>query len=168
MKMVPLTIVVGQDGVYSFRIFGLAETALYSVSNTLCITISRHNDALPVKNSVVDSLYTSHFSPPMAPLSAEYTGSRSMRAGMIWLVFTGFPEPGAVMDRVLFDRVGVDRLTAGRLRAAGSMSGIVEAGSRSTSSTSRAARLQRATRRTGHELHQSNAEGYAIAAPESP
>lgn len=74
------------------------------------------------------------------------------------------------MDRVLFDNVGVDRLTAGRLKAAGSMSGIVEdgvveAGSRSTS---RAARQQRATQKTGHELHQSNAESYAITVPESP
>lgn len=64
----------------------------------------------------------------MAPLSTAYSGSKSMRAGIIWLVFTGFPDPGAVMDRVLFDRVGVDRLTAGRLKAAGSISGIVEDG----------------------------------------
>jgi hypothetical protein len=96
-----------------------------------------------------------------------------MRAGMIWLILTGFPEPGAVMERVLFARVGVERLTAGRLKAAGSMSGIVEDGGCGgwitvNTSASRAARLQRATWKSGHELHQSNADGYAITVPESP
>lgn len=79
---------------------------------------------IPTRNSIVDSLYISHCSPPIALLRGVYKGSRSMRAGIIWLVLTGLPEPGAVMDRVLFASVGVERLTAGRLKAAGSMSGM--------------------------------------------
>lgn len=64
----------------------------------------------------------------MALLSAVYNGSRSIRAGITWLVLNGFPEPGAEMGSVLLDKIGVDRLTVGRLKAAGSMSGMVEFG----------------------------------------
>ena len=59
-------------------------------------------------------------------------GSRSIRAGMIWLVLGAFCSDGAetVMDFV--ERIGVDRLTDGRLRSAGLMSGIVTAGGTTT------------------------------------
>ena len=61
----------------------------------------------------------------MAALSAVYSGSRSIRAGIIWLDFAIFGAPGAKPARVLLDRIGVERLTDGRLKAAGSMSGIL-------------------------------------------
>lgn len=47
-----------------------------------------------------------------------------MRAGIIWLVLVTFCEVGA--ETVIDFRVGVERETDGRLRAAGSMSGMVE------------------------------------------
>lgn len=47
---------------------------------------------------------------------------------MIWLVLTAFWEPGAVSVSDFVDNTGVETLTAGRLRAAGSMSGIVDRG----------------------------------------
>src|SRR6516162_5903772 len=54
-------------------------------------------------------------------------GSRSIRAGINWLVFGAFCRggPETVMD--LLDRIGVERLIDGRLRAAGSspMSGMI-------------------------------------------
>ena len=49
-----------------------------------------------------------------------------MRGGMIWLVLMIFWEPGAETVMVLLARVGVERLIEGRLKAAGSMSGMVE------------------------------------------
>lgn len=54
-------------------------------------------------------------------------GSRSMRAGIIWLVLMGFAAvEGVETVIVLLDRVGVVRLTAGRDdRSAGLMSGIL-------------------------------------------
>lgn len=58
----------------------------------------------------------------MADFKAAYRGSRSMRAGIIWLVLVTFWETGA--ETVMDFRVGVERLTEGRLKAAGSMSGI--------------------------------------------
>lgn len=46
-----------------------------------------------------------------------------MRAGIIWLVFVTFWEIGA--ETVIDLSIGVDKDTEGRLRAAGSMSGMV-------------------------------------------
>ena len=46
-----------------------------------------------------------------------------MRAGMIWLVLVTFCDVGA--ETVIDFRVGVERLTEGRLKAAGSMSGML-------------------------------------------
>lgn len=68
---------------------------------------------------------------------------------MIWLVLTAFWEPGAVSVSDLVDKTGVDTLTAGRLRAAGSMSGIVDRGERD-GELSRAAVERRATRGQDH------------------
>ena len=45
---------------------------------------------------------------------------------MIWLVLVIFWAPGAETTMALFDRGGVDRVIDGRLKAAGSISGIVE------------------------------------------
>jgi len=45
-----------------------------------------------------------------------------MRAGIIWLVFVIFWVAG--VETVIVLRTGVDRLIEGRLRAAGSMSGM--------------------------------------------
>ncbi len=52
-------------------------------------------------------------------------GSRSMRAGMIWLVLGAFcsDEAETVMD--LAERMGVERLMEARLSSAGLMSGIL-------------------------------------------
>lgn len=61
----------------------------------------------------------------MAALSAVYNGSKSIRAGMIWLDLAIFGAPGTEPERVLLDRIGVERLIDGRLKAAGSMSGIL-------------------------------------------
>lgn len=58
---------------------------------------------------------------PMLDLRAAYMGSRSMRAGMSWLVF-GFWTEGTETLIVFEERMGVDRPMAGRLRAAGLMS----------------------------------------------
>lgn len=54
-------------------------------------------------------------------------GSRSILAGIIWLVLMGFAAvDGVETVIVLFDNVGVVRLTAGRDdRSAGLMSGIL-------------------------------------------
>jgi len=62
---------------------------------------------------------------PMLDLSAAYMGSRSMRAGMSWLVF-GFCIEGTETLMVFDERMGVDRPMAGRLRAAGLMSTMAE------------------------------------------
>lgn len=78
-----------------------------------------------MKNSVVASLYISHCSGPIAALSSVYSGSRSIRAGTIWPDLVVFREPEPEPDRDFADRTGVERLTDGRLKAAGSMSGIV-------------------------------------------
>lgn len=74
----------------------------------------------------------SHCSELMAAFRAVYSGSRSIRDGIIWLVFTAFVEPGAVTVSVFVDRIGVETLTDGRLKAAGSMSGIVDRGKSTT------------------------------------
>lgn len=66
-----------------------------------------------------------HFSLPIAAFSAVYNGSKSIRAGMIWLDFAIFGAPGTEPARVLLGKIGVVRPTAGRLKAAGSMSGIL-------------------------------------------
>lgn len=66
-----------------------------------------------------------HWSLPMAALRAAYGTSRSIRAGMIWLDFATLGAPAPEPARVFVERMGVERLTDGRLRAAGSMSGIL-------------------------------------------
>lgn len=81
-----------------------------------------------MRNSVVDSLYISHCSGPMAAFSAVYRGSRSIRAGMSWLVFMGFTAPGAETLRLFVERIGVERLADGLLKAAGSISGMLDRG----------------------------------------
>lgn len=58
-------------------------------------------------------------------------GSRSIRAGIIWLVLMGLAlVEGVPTVMVLDERVGVDRLTDGRDSSAGLMSGIVVVGRR--------------------------------------
>lgn len=68
-----------------------------------------------------------HCSLPIADFRAAYIGSRSIRAGIIWLVLMGFAAvDGVETVIVLLERVGVVRLTAGRDdRSAGLMSGIL-------------------------------------------
>lgn len=58
----------------------------------------------------------------MAYLRAEYSGSRSMRAGMKWLDFATLGMDNE--DTVMVLRTGVVCATEGRLSAAGSMSGM--------------------------------------------
>lgn len=63
----------------------------------------------------------------MADLRLVYIGPRSIRAGMIWLVLMGLAfVDGVDTVIVLEESVGVVRLTAGRDRSAGLMSGILE------------------------------------------
>jgi len=64
-------------------------------------------------------------SAPILCLSAVYMGSRSMRVGITWLFLVGFcaEETETFID--LFDRMGVERLMDGRLRAAGLISTIL-------------------------------------------
>ncbi len=80
-----------------------------------------------MRNWVMASLYTAHPSDPMLDFSAVYMGSRSMRAGINWLVFCGFNE-GTDTLIVLLERIGVDKLIDGRLRAAGLISTILTTG----------------------------------------
>lgn len=49
-------------------------------------------------------------------------GSKSMRVGINWLVLGAFCDEGADTVIDLFERMGVERLIDGRLRAAGLMS----------------------------------------------
>lgn len=79
-----------------------------------------------------------HCSLPMAALRAAYGASRSIRAGMIWLDFAILGAPVPEPARVLLERIGVERLTDGRLKAAGSMSGILT-GDEQATAASRAA-----------------------------
>lgn len=51
-----------------------------------------------------------------------------MRAGMSWLEFVIFAAPATLSDSGLWDRTGVVRVTVGRLKAAGSMSGMMAGG----------------------------------------
>lgn len=74
----------------------------------------------------------SHCSELMAAFRAVYSGSRSIRDGIIWLVLTAFVEPGAETVSVFVDKIGVETLTDGRLKAAGSISGIVDRGKSTT------------------------------------
>jgi len=62
-----------------------------------------------------------HPSGPMLDLRPVYMGSRSMRAGINWLVL-GFCNDGTDTLIDFVDRMGVERLMDGRLRAAGLMS----------------------------------------------
>lgn len=71
----------------------------------------------------MDSLYAPQWS-PMASLSAVYNGSRSIRAGT-WLLLETFGALGTDALIVLGGRIGVVEMTEGRLKAAGSMSGIL-------------------------------------------
>jgi hypothetical protein len=110
-----------------FRIFSLVETACQTRSATLSHASGVVGRGFaPMRNSVVDSLYTTQFSAPMACFRAAYSGSRSILAGMIWLVLTGFRELGTDTARDFVLRIGVERLLEERLKAAGSMSGILE------------------------------------------
>lgn len=72
----------------------------------------------------------------MAIFKVVYRGSRSMRAGMIWLVLVIFWVAG--VDTVIDLRTGVERWTDGRLlRAAGSISGMSGCGLRGRPSQGR-------------------------------
>lgn len=73
---------------------------------------------------------------------------------MIWLDLVIFCAPGAETTIALFDKGGVDRVTDGRLRAAGSISGIVERDV--NSSVAYSARGTRATRRSKHYTHRND------------
>lgn len=74
-------------------------------------------------------------------------GSRSILAGIIWLVLTGLEMvDGVETVIVLLDRVGVVRLTAGRDSSAGLMSGILAAIEDMSPVTSRPQNLRAATR----------------------
>ena len=91
-------------------------------------------------------------------------GSRSIRAGMIWLVLGTFCSEGpeTVMDFV--ERIGVVKLTDGRLRSAGLMSGIVTAAERRRRGSG-AGRC--AARKGSHEHIQTVGGGHAITIPMS-
>jgi len=85
----------------------------------------------------------------MADFRAVYRGSRSILCGTIWLVLGAFcDDVCTVMD--LFDMTGVESPIDGRLKAAGSMSGIFAA---ILATKSRASNGHSATRNQGHELH---------------
>lgn len=94
-------------------------------------------------------------------------GSRSIRAGMIWEVLGVFCNDGpeTVMDFV--DRMGVERLTAGRLRSAGLMSGILAVIAMATAEAARAREKHSATRKVGSWAHETNGRIYAITFPQS-
>ena len=62
---------------------------------------------------------------PIADLRAVYRGSKSIRGGT-WLDLETFGWVGAVTLSDLGGSIGVEELTDGRLRAAGSISGIFE------------------------------------------
>lgn len=55
-------------------------------------------------------------------------GSRSMRAGMSWLVLGALCNDGSETLMDCLERTGVERLMDGLLRAAGLMSTMVRAG----------------------------------------
>lgn len=81
----------------------------------------------------------------MADLSAVYRGSRSIRAGIIWLDFPIFGTLGVDPPNDFDDNIGVVMLMEGRLlKAAGSMSGMVIRGNESATA-SRAAGKRGAT-----------------------
>jgi len=76
----------------------------------------------PITKRLIDSLYVPQCS-PIAVLSAVYSGSRSIRGGT-WLDLDTLGALGAGALRVLGGNIGVVDIM-GRLKAAGSMSGIV-------------------------------------------
>lgn len=76
----------------------------------------------PITKRLIDSLYVAQCS-PIALLSAVYNGSRSIRGGT-WLDLT-FGTLGAAELSVFGGSMGVVEII-GRLKAAGSMSGIVK------------------------------------------
>ena len=76
----------------------------------------------PMTKRLIDSLYVAQCS-PIALLSAVYSGSRSIRGGT-WLDLDTFGALGACELRDLGGSIGVVEIM-GRLKAAGSMSGIV-------------------------------------------
>lgn len=81
-----------------------------------------------MKSCVVASLYMGHCSGSISDFSLVYIGSKSMRVGINWLVLGAFCDDGAETVMDLFERMGVERLMDGRLRAAGliSKSGILQ------------------------------------------
>lgn len=84
---------------------------------------------------------------PIADFRAAYIGSRSILGGIIWLVLVAFVVvDGVDTVIVLLDRVGVERLTAGRDSSAGLMSGILAAIDDVSTVTSRPQNLRAATR----------------------
>jgi hypothetical protein len=78
---------------------------------------------LPITKRLMDSLYVAQCS-PIASLSAVYNGSRSMRAGT-WLLLDTLGALCADALIVFGGRIGVVEMMEGRLKAAGSMSGIL-------------------------------------------
>jgi hypothetical protein len=78
---------------------------------------------LPIIKRLIDSLYVAQCS-PIATLSAVYNGSRSMRAGT-WLLLETLGTLCIDAPIVLGGRIGVVEMIEGRLKAAGSMSGIL-------------------------------------------
>jgi hypothetical protein len=77
----------------------------------------------PITKRLIDSLYVPQCS-PIASLSAVYNGSRSMRGGT-WLDFETLGTLGADALTVFGGNIGVFEMTEGRVRAEGSMSGMV-------------------------------------------
>jgi hypothetical protein len=67
-----------------------------------------------------------HCSGPTVDLSDVYIGSSSIRGGMYWLVFGAFDEDDGATFIDFVERIGVERLMDGRLKAAGLMSTIFE------------------------------------------
>ncbi len=76
----------------------------------------------PITKRLIDSLYVPQCS-PIAVLSAVYSGSRSIRGGT-WLDFETFGALEADALKGFGGNIGVVEME-GRLKAAGSMSGIV-------------------------------------------
>jgi len=77
----------------------------------------------PITKRLIDSLYVPQCS-PIALLSAVYNGSRSIRGGT-WLDFETLGALGIGALIVFGGNIGVVDMD-GRLKAAGSMSGIVK------------------------------------------
>ena len=131
-----------EDGVYDCGELGLVDfTCKYSVSSyrfnflILFHMVDRNmkhwnsrGNHIPITNLPTASLYSLHLS-PTSFLSATYNGSRSILGGifsvLLLIVFVAVLLGGGTILKLFGGKIGVLELTLGRLKAAGSMSGIL-------------------------------------------